>query len=74
MPPSPSTNPITGFLIKKISFCGKFLILLKTPRGDLGHFHMTQLYDRHGNIHSDTRLSLKPRPNHQCDIPGFGVI
>ena len=35
---------------------------------------MTQLDDRHGNIHLDTRLSHKPRPNPQCDIPGFGVI
>ena len=71
MPPSPSNTSITGILIKKSR---NFLILLKTPKGDLRHFHMTQLDDRHGNIHLDTRLSHKPRPNPQCGIPGFGVI
>ena len=74
MPHGPSNTSITGILIKKSYFCENFLILLKTPKGDLGHFHMTQLDDRHGNIHLDTRLSHKPRPNPQCGIPGFGVI
>ena len=72
MPPSPSNTSIIGILIKKSRFYKNFLILLKTPKGNLGNFHMIQLDDRHGNIHLDTRLSHKPRPNPQRGVPGFG--
>jgi len=74
MPPSSFNTSIIGILIKKSRFCKNFLILLKTTKGDLRHFHMTQLDERNGNIHLNTRQSQKPRPNPHCGIPGFGVI